>query len=86
MWFLQEITKVIPDSFSVCSDCEEIMSEGYLYYSETNGKFYCDDCINYAPVCRCEWCANEAGYKSSAYSQEHDMFLCKDCKEEKKRK
>jgi len=83
LWFLQEVTKIIPDRFAICDGCGCLYSEDYLKYFETNGKFYCDSCRDYAPVVHCEECGNEAGYKTTAYSKKYDMYLCKDCKKEK---
>ena len=82
LWFLQEVTKIIPGDFDICSNCEEIHDTDYLYYFDTNGKSYCECCLPHAPVCRCKNCAEEAGYKSHAYSKIHRMYLCKSCKEE----
>jgi hypothetical protein len=84
IWFLQEVTKIIPDEYEICARCGETHNSGYGRYFETNGKFYCGGCLEYAPVVHCEECGNEAGYKKDAYSEEHEMYLCEDCKKEKK--
>jgi len=83
IWFLQEVTKIIPDEYEICEDCGEIHNSDYGRYFETNGKFYCGDCLEYAPVVHCEECGNEAGYKKDTYSKKHKMYLCKDCKKKK---
>ncbi|WP_461247691.1 hypothetical protein [Treponema sp. R6D11] len=83
IWFLQEVTKIIPDEYEVCARCGEIHDSGYGRYFETNWKFYCGDCLDYAPVAHCEECGNEAGYKKDTYSMKHEMYLCEDCRKEK---
>jgi len=50
IWFLQEITHVLPDDFEQCAKCKSLIntySEGT--YIEKTGRHYCDDC---APACR----------------------------------
>ena len=83
LWFLQEVTKIIPDNFDICDGCGCLYKEGWLKYFETNGKHYCDSCLDYAPVVYCEECGNEAGCKKDAYSKKYEMYLCEDCKKEK---
>jgi len=84
LWFLQEITKIIPDNFAICDGCGVLHEEGYLKYFTTNGKYYCDYCLDSAPVVHCEECDEEAGYKKDAYSEKHEMYLCKECKKIKR--
>jgi hypothetical protein len=57
-----------------------------VFGSMKNGKSYCEGCFPYAAVCRCENCLEDAGYKYSAYSTKHEMYLCKECKENLKNK
>jgi len=83
IWFLQEVIKIIPDEYEVCAGCGDIYNSAWGKYFETNGKFYCESCLDYAPVVHCEECGNEAGYKNDTYSKKHEMYLCKECKKEK---
>jgi len=86
IWFLQEVTKIIPDEYEICAECGEVHNSGDGKHFETNGKFYCGDCFDYAPVVHCEVCGNEAGYKKDTYSKKHEMYLCEDCRKEKEKK
>lgn len=45
IWFLQEVTQVLPDHWEMCDDCQRLYdsyAEGD--YQETTGKHYCDCC------------------------------------------
>ena len=86
VWFLQEVTKVLPDNYDVCDICGDLKKSDYLHYYETNGKNYCESCIGFAPVTECENCGHEAGYKTQVYSNKHGMYLCGECKKEKRNK
>jgi len=86
IWFLQEVTRIIPCEYEICARCGEVHNSGYGRCFETNGKFYCGDCLEYAPVVHCEECGKEAGYGSKAYSKKHEMYLCEECKKDKKNK
>jgi hypothetical protein len=49
IWFLQEITGVLPDNFEMCNECGNVMdthAEGL--YVEDVGHF-CEDCQHLAP-------------------------------------
>jgi hypothetical protein len=69
IWFLQEVTKIIPDQYAPCDVCKIIHHEDHLRYHETNGKHYCESCDEYAPVIRCEDCGSDAGYANKSYSK-----------------
>jgi hypothetical protein len=86
IWFLQEVSKIIPDTYAICDICEDIHDEGMMSYYETNGKHYCSGCEDYAPVCHCEDCGNEAGYKVKVYSKKYDLYLCKRCRKARRDK
>ncbi len=45
IWYLQEHFPILPDDIEMCSECNKIYDsrlEGF--YSEKEGKFYCDLC------------------------------------------
>jgi hypothetical protein len=79
LWFLSEITGVIPDNYELCAGCGVIHHTDELYYFETNCKYYCSSCVDYAPVCQCEECGKEV-YRRRSYSDKDEMFLCKECR------
>jgi hypothetical protein len=84
IWFLQEITGIIPENFDRCDICGYIRNTDGMFYSELNGKYYCgESCFDHAPVIHCEECGDVMVYKSRSYSQKDEMYLCKDCRKKK---
>jgi hypothetical protein len=87
IWFLQEVTKIIPEEYAVCDGCKTIYYTDMMSYYETNGKHYCESCDqHHSPICRCEYCGNVEVYKSKSWSEEEYMYLCKDCRKELREK
>jgi hypothetical protein len=86
IWFLSEVLKIIPDTYEICDICEDIYNSDMMSYYETNGKHYCSSCEDDAPVCHCEDCGDEAGYKDKAYSEKDGLYLCKHCRKERRNK
>lgn len=45
IWFLQEITEVLPDYYEACDSCHDLFDDhGEGRYDEDTGKHYCDGC------------------------------------------
>jgi hypothetical protein len=81
IWFLQEITGIIPDNYDVCAVHGDIENTDEMFYFELNNKFYCASGMDEAPVAYCGNCC-EGVYKSKSYSKKHEMYLCKTCRKE----
>jgi hypothetical protein len=80
IWFLQEVTGIIPQSFEFCAECEGEVYDSHRegHYSEIKGKFYCDyhayDCGN---VFHCNDCGDEVDKKQ--HSERFGEYLCDRC-------
>ena len=79
IWFLQEVTGIIPCEYELCAECKMIYDSGDMYYYEKNGSHYCSHCIDYAPIALCGVCGYEEVYKRRSYSNKHEMYICKEC-------
>ena len=84
LWFLQEVTGIIPDNYEVCAICGDVHSD--IRYFDINGKHYCYGCQEYAPVGICEECNCVEIYKHKSYSKKDGLYLCKDCRSAKRAK
>jgi hypothetical protein len=81
IWFLQEITGIIPDNYDVCAVHGNIENTDCMFHFDINNKYYCESALDYAPVAYCGCCI-EGVYKSQSYSEKHGMYLCKTCRKE----
>jgi len=86
LWFLSEVSGIIPCEYEMCYNCKAIYNADRMSYFETNGKHYCDNCVNNAPVGKCEECETEEIVKSRDYSKKHDLYLCKSCRKKGREK
>jgi len=82
LWFLSEVSKIIPDNYEVCHICGEIHNGDHGKYFNLNGKFYCDGCRDYAPVCHCADCGEEMRINNSLPYD--DRFYCRVCRKKHK--
>jgi hypothetical protein len=45
IWYMQEILRIIPDTYERCDDCGDLFdSNSSGYYSEKRGKHFCSSC------------------------------------------
>jgi len=84
LWFLSVVTRLIPDNFYVCDICGEVSNDDYGRYFGINGKFYCEGCLDYAPVCRCGDCGGEMRINNNLPYD--DRFYCRECRKKHKEK
>ena len=84
IWYLQEITGIIPSCFEFCSVCKDLY-DSYRggYHSEINGKCYCEaDRYNNGEIAFCEDCNEEVPIKK--YSKQHEAYLCDGCRKKRR--
>ena len=86
IWFLQEITKIIPVNFEACSVCDSIYdSDREGHHSDITGKFYCDNCAwDNQHIAFCDDCGIEIDMEECPmlYSE----YLCDDCRKKRRGK
>jgi len=84
IWFLQEVTGIVPQQFEFCCECEGEVYDSHRegHYSEIKGKYYCDyhayDCGN---VFHCNDCGDEVSKEQ--YSERFGEYLCDRCREKR---
>ena len=80
IWFLQEVTGIVPQSFEFCCKCEGEAYDSHRegHWSEIKGKGYCDyhayDC---GELAFCNDCGEEVEKKQ--YSERFGEYLCDRC-------
>jgi predicted RNA-binding Zn-ribbon protein involved in translation (DUF1610 family) len=82
IWYLQEQLPVFPDNIERCSHCGELFDnyEGG-YYSELEGRHYCESCDYNAETDYCDSCGNQF------WKKDLTDFICRNClKKEKEKK
>jgi hypothetical protein len=83
IWFLQEVTGIIPQQFEFCAECENEVydraREGH--WSDILGKGFCS---HHAYECGilafCDDCGDEVSEKQ--YSMRYKKYLCDNCRKE----
>jgi len=83
IYFLQEITRIIPCQFEFCCICKDKVYDSYKggCHSEISGKNYCEDHEDYSGMVFCEDCDTEVSKRQ--YSKRFNAYLCADCKKER---
>jgi hypothetical protein len=81
VWFLQEMTGIVPDQFEVCVRCGCVYdSHREGHWSDVKNKGYCGSCLDYH-LHFCEYCVKEVSEKK--YSKKHEAYLCTECRKER---
>jgi len=84
IWFLQEVTGIVPQQFEFCCKCKGEVYDSHREgkWSDIKGKGFCDyhayDCGN---LVFCEDCGEEVSKKQ--YSEQFDEYLCDNCRKKR---
>jgi hypothetical protein len=80
IYVLQEGLRIIPDHIERCDNCGDIFdTDCGGRYSELEGKYYCDGCINKGETEECDGCGKEV-WRNQAWDEDEGFYLCEECK------
>jgi hypothetical protein len=80
IYVLQEGLRIIPDHIVRCDNCGDLYdTDSGGRYSELEGKFYCECCLDKIKTTLCDNCGKEI-WEDEAYDEDSGDYLCEECK------